>query len=218
MSKLRGIIAVSVLGLVLSTLIGTTAIAADTKTGNFGTIDVEKTFNEYNKKKALDQELIAFADKLKLKLDARKGNRLLTADDSNLFVELVTKADATDAEKKKIAELLDQSKQLEVEFQGLQQKQNATDAEKARLSELQARSLKTDELLKADQDKYEADFAKKRMDMSKLIMQEIETVVASMAKDKGLNVVFNKSYGELGLIVYSSVDLTDEVITKLNKK
>lgn len=217
-SKIRGIIAFSVLSLVLCSVLGSSVIAAESKVGAFGTIDIEKTFNDYNKKKQLDQELIAYADLLKLKLDERKNNRLLSADDSNLLMSLMSKSAQTPADKAKIDELRNTSKQLEVELQGLQQKSSPTDVEKARLNELQARANALDETLKADQSKYEADFAAKRADMSKQVMQEIEVVVAAMAKDKGLSIVFNKTYGELGLIVYSNVDITDEVITKLNKK
>ncbi len=48
-------------------------------------------------------------------------------------------------------------------------------------------------------------------------MGEVEAAVAAVAKQKRLDIVFNKSLGELGFIIYSSVDITEDVLKKLNK-
>jgi len=221
MSKLRGIIAVSIFVLLLSVFIGEFAFAAaeaKAPAAAFGTVDIEQAFNGYEKKQQLEQDLMIFYEQIKQRLELQNTNKLLTAEEFSQLADLKSKAKQDEADKKKIEDLLALSRQREQEFQSLQQKQNATDAEKARLKEMQDQIGKTDALIKDDQGKYESELNKRRVDLSRQVMQEVETAVAAAAKEKGLTLVFNKSVGEPGLVVYSNVDITDDVLKKLNKK
>lgn len=219
MLKSRGILAILALGLFLSVFTGGSSFAADVKaTASFGTVDVEKAFDNYDKKKQLDQELMNYADQLKQKLDLRKTNKLLKPEEFNQLAELKVKPNPTDDEKKKIEDFLALSKQREQELQALQQKQDTTDVEKARLKELTDQSANTDAALKEELGKSQNDLAGKQIDLSRQVMQEVEAAIAEVAKAKGLTIVFNKSASEPGLIAYSSLDITDEVLKKLNKK
>lgn len=218
MLRLRGIIVLLMLGLLLSAYMGGPTLAADAKSGtSFGSVDVEKAFDGYDKKKQLDQELLVFADQLTLKYELRKTNRLLTADEFKQLADLTVKPNQNDADKKKIEELLAQSKQREQELQTLQQKQGATDAEKARLKELTDQATNADAVLKDETGKYQGDFAAKQVELSRQVMDEVDAAVAAVAKSKGLSMVFNKNIGDIRFIIFSSVDITDEVLKKLNK-
>jgi len=220
MLKLRTMLAISLLGLSMSALILGSAFAADPKAAGagFGSVDIQRAFNEYDKKKQLDQELQQFGDQLTQRLDLRNANKLLTPDEFKQLADLKAKPKQTDAEQKKIEELLALSKQREQEFQALQQKQDSTDADKARLKELQEQIDKTDASLKEELARYRSEVAQKTVELSKQVVQDIEAVVASIAKEKGLAMVFAKSVGEYTFVVYSNVDITDEVLKRLNKK
>jgi outer membrane protein len=221
MRKSCGIIAILISGLFLGTLVcGSAALAADAKaTGQvLGTVDVEKAFNGYEKKKQLEGELMTSYEQMKQKLELRNANKLLTAEECSQLAELKLKAKPIDADTKKIEELTNLSKQREQEFQTLQQKTAPTDAEKTRLTQLQDQIKNADAALKDEETKYQEELNKKRVDLSVQIMQEVNTAVAAVAKEKGLSLVFNKSAGEPGLVIYSNLDITDEVLKKLNKK
>lgn len=220
MRNSRGIIAILISGLFLGTLAcGSAAPAADAKAGQLlGTVDVEQAFNGYEKKKQLEGELMTSYEQMRQRLELRNSNKLLTAAECGQLAELKLKAKPTDADAKKIEELTNLSKQREQEFQSLQQKAAPTDAEKTRLTQLQDQIKSTDAALKDDEVKYQEELNKKRVDLSVQIMQDVNTAVAAVAKEKGLSLVFNKSAGEPGLVIYSNLDITDDVLKKLNKK
>jgi Skp family chaperone for outer membrane proteins len=221
MRKSLTIIAVLVSGLVLGVLAtGSAAPAADAKSvlQVFGTVDVEQAFNGYGKKKQLEQELVTYYDQAKAKLELRQGNKLLADAEFTELADLKIKPKPVEADTKRIEELTNLSKQREQEFQALQQKVSPSDAEKARLNELQAQIKKAEAALKDDETKYQDDLNKKRVELSQQVMLEVNTVVAAVAKEKGLAIVFNKSASEPSMIIYSNLDITEDVLKKLNKK
>ncbi|HAH86419.1 MAG TPA: hypothetical protein DCL60_03495, partial [Armatimonadetes bacterium] len=122
------------------------------------------------------------------------------------------------ADRARVQELLDMSRLREIELQGLQQKPNLTESDKARLNELQDQITKTQSIMQADAAKYQAELEKKNVDMQKEVLDSIAQATASVAKEKGLSMVFSKSLGQIQFIVYSSADITDDVIKNLNKK
>lgn len=214
-----GIPTVLALGLLISVFAAGPAFGADPEAAPaFGTVDVEKAFDDYDKKKQLDEELRALADGLKLKLELRNESKLLTAAEFDQLAELKAKATPGEADKKKIDELLATARQREQELQTLQQKQDTSTAEKARLKELTEQATKAEITLREDAAKYQNEVANRQIELSRQVMEDIEAAVAEIAKAKGLTLVFNKSVGEPGLIIYSSLDITDEVLKKLNKQ
>lgn len=218
MSKSRSILATLVIGTFLAVLVGSSAFAAEAKPATpFGTIDIERAFNDFDKKKQLEQELMDYLSQLQEEVELRATNKLLTPEEFAELANLTAKPRPEAAEKERIDKLLAISKEREQELRTLQQKPNATDAEKARLKELQDQMNKTDASMKEDEQKYNLELAKRQVDLSRQVMQEVEAAVAVVAKEKGLSIVFNKSAGDGGLIIYSSVDITDQVLAKLNK-
>ena len=183
-----------------------------------GTIDLEKAFNESNEKKQLDQELQTFRDQLRQELDLRSTHKLLSPEEFEHLSALKAKPDTSDADKKKLDELMALSKQRDQELQGLQQKQNPSDAEKARLKELQEQVNTAEASLKEKANESQIKLNNRTIELSRRVTQAIESAVSAIAKEKSLSLVFNKSFGEVLFVVYSSVDLTDEVLKRLNKK
>ena len=218
MLKLRGILAVIIFGLFLSALASSLALAADAKPVTFGSVDVEKAFNGCEKKTQLEQDLAGQVAQLKQWYELKSSNKLLAPEEFKQLVDLKAKPNQNEADKKNIGELLALSKQRDGAFQALQQKSNLTDAEKTQLASLQEQVRQCDSSIAEEQGKRVEELGEKRVELSKQVMQEVEAAVVAVAKEKGLAMVFAKSVGEYTFVVYSNVDITDEVLKRLNKK
>lgn len=220
LSRVNRIIAVTVITLSALSIFGSFSFAADAKAtqGAFGCVDMEAVFNSSQKKKDNEVKFQAFVAQKQQMVDLRQKNKLLTADEYTQLATLSTQATTTDAEKAKIAELQNTSKTRDQEYQTLQQKKDATDPEKTRLTELQNQVAQSDQALKDDATKYSDDIEKMRDSLSQEVKADINKTVEAVAKDKGLAVVFNKTSGDVVLVVYASVDITNDVIQRMPKK
>ena len=220
MSRVKKIIAVTVITLSALSIFGSFSYAADAKAapGSFGCVDMEAVFNSSQKKKDNDVKFQALIAQRKQQLDILQKNPLLTTDEYNQLVDLSSKPTPTDVEKAKIAEIQNLSKTRDQELQTLQQKKDATDPEKARLTELQNQIAQSNQALKDNAAKFSDEIDKTGASLSQDIRDDIVKTVESVAKDKGLSVVFNKTSGDVILVVYASVDITNDVISKMPKK
>ena len=219
MLKSRGILTVLASAVLLAIIGASPVFAADAKAGLvFGTADADSLFKDYTKRQQLYSELDAMKAKLEGQLEMRNANRLLTDDEFKQLADLQAKPQKTDAEQKKIDELLGISKQRDQDVQGLQQKSDATDAEKAQRTELENRLKAVQKSLQDDKTKFEDELNKKLIETNQQVTLDIEAAVTAVAKDKGLSVVFNKSFGAAEFVLYSAVDITPDVLKKLNKK
>ena len=219
MLRSRAMLAVLVSLFVLAIMAGP-AIAAEAKPAAglvFGTADADSLFKDYTKRQQLYSDLDALKAKLEGQLELRNDNRLLTDEEFKQLVDLQAKPQKTDAEQKKIDELLATSKQRDQDLQTLQQKSDATDAEKAQRTELENRLKTVQKSLQDDKTKFEDELNKRLIETNKQVTTDIEAAVTTVAKEKGLSVVFNKSFGAAEFVLYSSVDITAEVLKKLNK-
>ncbi|MHB1456729.1 MAG: OmpH/Skp family outer membrane protein [Armatimonadota bacterium] len=220
LSKISRIVAVTVITLLALTIFGSFSFAADAKAapGAFGCVDMEAVFNSSQKKKDNEVKFQAFVGQKQQQVDLRQKNRLLTPEEYTQLATLSTQATTTDAEKAKIAEIQNLSKTRDQELQTLQQKKDATEPEKARLAALQTQLIQSDQALKDDAAKFSDDIEKMRDSLSQEVKADINKTVEAVAKDKGLAVVFNKTSGDVVLVVYASVDITNDVIQKMPKK
>ncbi len=218
MSKLRNVTTVIVMAIIIMCAVGM-AIAADAKAAmQFGTVDIEKAYAGYQKSAQIKEELKNAYDKANLKLDLMKANKLLTPEEIAELVELSTKDKQTEADKARINALLDISKKRDQEMQTLEQKQDATDAEKARLQQLIEQRKNSEEAYKKSFESLQKELNNKENELLGAAKKDIVDAVAAVAKEKGISIVFNRSIGLADFIIYSAVDITDDVIKKLNKK
>jgi Skp family chaperone for outer membrane proteins len=207
---------VAVISLILGIILVSPALSAEAQV--FATIDIEKAFNDYEKKQELDKQIVADLQAVQSKLELRQTNELLSKTEVDELSTLKAKAKPSDAETKRIAEIEAASMAREKELQDLRQKTTPSEAEKTRLAALQDQIKLTDAELKEAAKLADADWQKKRYELSKQVMDDVQTQVAAVAKAKGITMVFNKSVGETILVVFSTNDITEEVIKKLNKK
>jgi Skp family chaperone for outer membrane proteins len=213
----RFVVMISIFGLAVG-LFFSSARAAESSKPTFGSVDVEKVFAGYNKAKQQSQDLQVYVEQMRNKLTERKANRLLSTEEFNQLMDLETKANPTTDDKKKTEQIKELSRQREQELEGLQQKKDLTTADRDRLNELQDQIGKTDSALQSDQDKYQKEIDKRKSDFIQQGLQDIQAKVASVAKSKGISIVFTRNLGDAMFVIYSEVDVTEDVITALNKK
>ncbi|HEY3298149.1 MAG TPA: OmpH family outer membrane protein [Armatimonadota bacterium] len=215
MSQSRGIMLVMVLAVALVISAAVPGFAADAKSVApvFASVDLEKLGASYDKGKQIEDQLMGLQAALQQKLQLRNANKMLGDAEFNQLMDLKTKAAPTPDDQKKMSDLLAVSTAREKELQSLQQKPNATDAEKSRMADLQAQADQGDAGLRQDQASYADQFQKKRDELQKQATQEVDLAISSVAKDKGITLVFSK-----GVVLYSNNDITDDVLKKLNKK
>lgn len=183
--------------------------AADIK---LGVLDEGKLSDEYTSfqeaMQAIDQRAQNLDEQLKARdlLDAKEGER---------FDTLIIKLELSEDEQKELDGLLKSGNDRRNDLQSLSGKASRTDEDNARVEELRnilrtntdAAQKLQDELLKGLLDqkhKTEEEYIKRAND-----------TVAEIAKQKKLDLVLSK-----GAVVWNapSVDITEDVLKKLNKK
>lgn len=212
MFKLR---VISVLIVLVCVFSAGAAYAADTLV--IASVNTNKVMDGYKLRGQLEQELQAFAQQYFIKRDLRVNNRFLSEEDLDMLAQLKCKEKPLSDDTDRITALEAKSKQFEQEFQTLMQKQNASDQEKARLKEMQARVSGLEGVTKQQDEAYNKEFQAKKNEMLDRLFKDIEDAVAAVAKQKKITVVFNNMEGPLGQVVYCSMDITSDVISKLNK-
>jgi Skp family chaperone for outer membrane proteins len=223
MLRNRGILVIPMLGLLLGVFSGGAHAKGSEPKGQipvFASVDLDRAFNNYDKKKKADEELASFVDGLKTKFQLKQANPLLTADEFNQLSDLSSKASPTPDEKKKLDQLIAESNRRVQEFQSLQQKPNASDVEKAQLAKYQSEQNDTNNFLSDENKKGMDQINSKQADMMKSLLGDIDVAISDLAKDRGYTMVFNKAAvnGAPSVVLYSGVDITDDVLKKLNKK
>lgn len=217
MPAIRGILTVSIIGLALSVLISNAVLAAPADALNIASIDLDKVFDGYQKKTKLEEELRDQAKLIEQQLKLRDDNKLLTDDEFKQLAELQAKTSPSVTDKQNIDKLLALSKERDQAFQTLQQKTDLTDAEKTQLAEYQNRIKAVRAALQEELSKKDEELRKRQVELSKQIYTDIENVVATIAKEKGLTLVLNKTANNIPFVIFAKVDITDETLKRLNK-
>lgn len=196
------------------------AFSADAKNASpvFASVDLIKVLDGYDKRKAKVQELMGLQTSMQMKLDLRDNNKLLSDEEFKQLADLKSVANPTADDQKKMNDIIAADRQREQEFQALQQKQTLNDTEKAQLREYSARMDRVASSLNSDKEKYDAELRKKGADLDRQTSEELDVAIASVAKEKGVGMVFSKTVGQVPFILYSNVDISDDVLKKLNKK
>jgi len=183
-----------------------------------GTVDIDKAYQGYERSASIKNELQAAYEKAQLKLDLMKANKLLNSSEIDELLTLSTKPKQTDADKARIDALLAESKKRDEELQNLEQKKDATDEEKKRLQELTDQRKQAEEAYRKSYEQLQSELNAKEAQLLTSAKKDIVDAVAAVAKEKGIQIILNRSIGVNDFVIYSAVDITDDVIKKLNKK
>ena len=114
------------------------------------------------------------------------------------------------AEKKKLEE---QSKTLIDEFNRLQGNQAPSDVERNRITVLVRANSDTESRITAEDQKSQADLQQQFADASNKLVKDMRDSVSKIAKEKGYALVLSND-----VAWYADADLTDQILTAMNKK
>ena len=182
--------------LILSALALAAPIAAFAQgTGKIGTVDMNRTFREYNKTKDAEAKINDAKNQAKKEYDERADAYKKALDDvNNLNKQLEAPALSADAKAQKAKERDDKISNIK------NMEREITEFRQTRERQLQEQALR----------------------MREGIVKEITDVVMDKVKSSNLDLVFDKSGNSLNgvpVLMYSrdSVDFTNDIIAVLNK-
>jgi Skp family chaperone for outer membrane proteins len=209
--------------LVLSTIILCIAFAVNAsgqekKTGNaFATVDFQKVAGEYKNRNTIESELNAMRTRFDAQL-ARRDNMPFLTEEEHKELDVLMEKDITkrtDAEKKRIEDLLKKGAETSSAIQALRQKpdKDLTANDKTALQDAEQKFVKAQQVYGALKEQLRAQLENKSRGDSEKIIKEIRTAVGKIAEQKGIAMVFDNN-----VVLYAGVDLTAPVLSELNKK
>jgi len=177
----------------------------------FGSVDLQKVANSYTKRSAAQDQLGQLANQLDQTYSTQAANSMLSADQQKQLGNLLLKQNKTAADQAQIQTLESQSQKDAQALAALQQKKDLTDADRTQLAQLTDEQQNGAQALQAVQDDYRQRLEQQNQQLNQQSLDEIRDAVASVAKQKGLTVVFDAS-----VAIYTANDITQAVINKLN--
>ncbi|MDH7600874.1 MAG: OmpH family outer membrane protein [Armatimonadota bacterium] len=212
MKTLHSLLRVAAAAIALLSLLAVCVSAAD-NAPKIGVIDVQKVLRDAPRMKQYMQEYEELRQQLGRILDIRSQNLMLTEDEVKELIELKSKPSPTEQEKARIAELERIERERDAEFKQLQSTANLTDAQKTRLKELQELQDKSKATGKALEDDYNSRLQTKLQELDQQADADIQDAVKKVAEAKGLSLVLVKD-----AVRFGGIDITDDVISKLERK
>ena len=189
------------------------ALAAPAATGlTIGSVDIGKLQTQSTRKAKYDADLHAMADRLDAAFKQQAASVMLTPADQTELGTLLSKPRPTDSDRARITALQTQATQTANELIALQQKKDPTPADTARLGTLNDMYAGGQKTLQGIGDGYQAQLKKLSDDDNAAFTASVKEAINAVAQQRGLSVVFTSD-----IAVYTSNDITDEVIKRVNK-
>ena len=207
--KLVWVIA-SVIALGAALVFPASAVEKDAKVG---VLDTQKLFNDAPRIKQYKEELDTARQSLISKLDIRSKNLLLNEAEIKELIDIKTKITATDKDKARIKELEDVQSARDAEKNQLAQTNPLSEVQKARMKELQdmqQNAKTTGESLEKD---YNSQLQNKAQELDDKVKADINEAIKKVAETSNYYLVLDKSAA-----LYGGIDITDAVISKLDRK
>jgi Skp family chaperone for outer membrane proteins len=209
-----------VTALIVSVILASTAVTAQAQKGGtaagptFGSVDVGQILNE-SKARQRDvaelNELVATLRGVMQQL-VESGARFLTDDRIKTLAGLYEKKAPTEADKKAIADLENQAAAKSADKRRLENTASPTDEQKKQYTDLTDSEQKGQQALKNVNDDFAKRVDAREVELTNKTVATIRGVVAKVAQDKGLSVVFDSK-----VAVYTANDITADVIKQINK-
>lgn len=178
----------------------------------FGSVDIGKVQSASNKKAKYDTELRALADRLDYAFKQQTASLMLSASDESELGVLLSKTSRSEADKTRISELQEKSTAAAKEYTDLQQKQSPTPADTSRMAALAGEYAANQAAAQKIGDQYQTQIKALNEKDAAEFTQSVKEAISAVARQQGLTVVFDSS-----LAVYTSNDITDEVVKRINK-
>jgi Skp family chaperone for outer membrane proteins len=190
--------------------------APENKAGaTFAVVDFQKISAGYKAKDAVETDLRTMQQKFDAQLARRDTMPFLTEDEQKQLDAIYDKPTKSDADNNKVKELETKNKQKSEEIEPLRAKKEneLNETEKAKLkaaSEKLGEAKKRFDQLKEDLTTQLNQFGKSK---SETLMTKVKAAISKVAADKSIAMVFTSE-----VALYAGMDITDQVISELNKK
>jgi Skp family chaperone for outer membrane proteins len=191
-----------------------------------GLVDYAKASTESNLYKSYDQQGQRYHSELAAEFEEFRSTVLLTSAELTELNALKAKTTPAEADKTRMAELKGFTEKRSQRLRDLQQKPNPTEAETAELTELSRADRAAAEQLQTKDRDLATKFAQRIAEYSNDVSTKVREAVAGVAKEKQLDLVFAKEMTvpdrqgnalTLPILLYGGIDITDDVLAKLNK-
>jgi Skp family chaperone for outer membrane proteins len=193
------------------TLIALTLSMATAQT--FGMVDFERVINESELAKKSLTELEGLQRQFNGVLQTLQDSLLVTDEERQELMNLIALPTPTDAQKQRAQAIVGTARQRSEELATLRQKPNPTETEKAALDRFTQMETKSREALQGMAQQLDQQLQTRLNESRQKVRNEIKSVIATVAKEKKVTVVFDASG-----VLFCDNDLTEEVIKRLNAK
>jgi Skp family chaperone for outer membrane proteins len=192
-------------------MLAATAPPAQAQEPAIGVVDGVKINDNYNKLKASLEALEKQKQSLRAQLDARV---FMTEADTKRFDELIVKTTRNEAENAELDKLVKGGTERGTEYNGLIPKVTRTDADNARIKALEEEMQRTSTTFRDVINKVDEAVSKQEIATENQYRDQIVKVVEQVATEKKLVLVVGKQ-----AIAWNAktIEITDEVLTRLNK-
>ena len=181
----------------------------------FGSVDVAQIFNDSKARQKDVDELNGLVGRLRgVMTQLQTGSaRFLSDTEIREYSTLLEKPTPTDADKKRIAALQGGGDAKAAQMTRLENVAAPTDEQKKQFGDLTDARQKGDDTLKAIAEDMGKRVDAREAELSNKTVLEIRGIIAKIAQDKGLSVIFDSK-----VALYTSNDITADVVKQLNNK
>lgn len=216
MLKSKPVLVLMTAVVLLATAVASTFAAdAPKAAGEFklGVVDIDRVRQEYTEVKSASAQVEGMKASLDSLLNERQRNKLLSLPELEELIKLVQMEKPTDKDKQRVLDLEKRGSELAAELDGLRAKNPLSDGEKARLAELTGIETKNTSEIESVRAKYYVDVQNKNDELVSKLTEKMNAEIAKIAQEKGIAAVIGKN-----LVIFGGTDITDELLTRLNKK
>jgi len=203
--KLGWFIAVALAGVMLGS-------GFQNSTGKFGSVDMEKVFNDAEATKANQAKLQEYVNKRMEVLRFIGRNQVMNPTDVKTYADLSLKESPTPTEQTQLTKITGDAQSATTAQQALVQKQNPTPDELGKLNSFSSNAQQNQAAVATLKDQYGAEAEKKQTELRNEVLDKVRTTVASLAKKDGYTTVFTTDCAP-----YSANDLTQDALNSINK-
>lgn len=179
----------------------------------FGMVDFERVINESELAKNSLKELENMQRQYNALLQTLQDSLLVTDEERQELMNLFKLPTPTDPQKQRLQAITTTARQRADELSALRQKPNPTETEKAALDRFTQMETKSREALQGMAQQLDQQLQTSLNESRQKVRNEIKSVIAVVAKEKKVTVVFDASG-----VLFCDNDLTEEVIKRLNAK
>jgi len=213
----KKLLKLTVLGSAALTLLSLAAakpVAAAPAAGTLviGSVDISRLQAGSTRKAKYDNDLHALADRLDAAFKVQATNLMLDLGDQAELGTLLSSPRPSEADRAKITALETKATANSQRLIDLQQKKDPTPSDTAQLGQLNDMNAAGQKIVTDIGAGYQARLKKLNDDDTAAFTQAVKDAITATAQQRGLTVVFTSD-----VAVYTTNDITDDVIKRINK-